>query len=299
VPRLKPEFLDATFFLCAQDASTGGMRYPCGTGAFIAKRSDKHENKAHLYALSNAHVAHKGGSNIRLNTKAGGFRYIILKQEDWYKSPSGDDLAAVDVTEFVDWDTDWLAAYVETFFVTKEVMKNLGPGDEVFMVGMLTDRAGENENLPCARFGAIAMLASETEPVKLSCDVYRPCHIVEMRSRPGFSGSPVSVYQLPEELGLMNPLASYSVYGNRNSAPVDSRSFSLRLFGIHCGQFQEPVRLRKSADHTSSDCLAEDQPTEGERLYIPSSMNIVAPAWCITELLSLEVFGSQRQMRDT
>jgi hypothetical protein len=118
VPRLKPEFLDATFFLCAP----------------------------------------------------GGLRYIILKQEDWYKSPSGDDLAAVDVTEFVDWDTDWLAAYVEIFFVTKEVMKNLGPGDEVFMVGMLTDRAGENENLPCARFGAIAMLASETEPVKLSCD---------------------------------------------------------------------------------------------------------------------------------
>ena len=48
-------------------------------------------------------------------------------------------------------------------FVTEKLVEehNIGPGDEVFMVGRFVAHAGTKKNLPIVRFGNIAMNPNE------------------------------------------------------------------------------------------------------------------------------------------
>jgi hypothetical protein len=65
----------------------------------------------------------------------------------------------------------------------------VGVGDDIVMLGRFSGHSGRDFNRPLARFGNIAMM--DDEPVKDGRGFLVSAYLVEMRSLPGFSGSPV------------------------------------------------------------------------------------------------------------
>ena len=94
---------------------------------------------------------------------------------------------------------------------------DIGPGDEVFMVGRFSGHQGTISNLPVARFGAISMLPRED--IRNAMGNMTKHFLVEVRSIPGFSGSPVFVY---------------------DTIPHNSKratTFGPTLLGVDCGHY--------------------------------------------------------------
>ena len=87
-------------------------------------------------------------------------------------------------------------------------------------------------------------------------------HIGDMRSRPGFSGSPVFTF--------------------RESADFNDRP-TAHLLGIHSAQFRDDVTVR----------------TESRELkaWVPSSMTIIVPAWTLDFIIKDEQWSVERAVR--
>jgi hypothetical protein len=81
-------------------------------------------------------------------------------------------------------------------FLTREQAKTekTGPGDDVFMVGRFVNHEGRQRNTPSVRFGNISMLPDEPVAHQSNTPREQISFAVEMRSIPGYSGSPVFVY---------------------------------------------------------------------------------------------------------
>src|SRR6185312_4369231 len=73
------------------------------------------------------------------------------------------------------------------------------------------------------------------------------------------------------------------------------RNVFLRILGVHTGQYNEPVPVRKIKRQAAE---ANNLVVEGDRLQMPSSMTIVAPSWEILNLLELPFFKAQRKARE-
>jgi hypothetical protein len=248
------------------------------------------------YAITNRHVAVTGGASIiRINTKDGGTKYLEFEVEDWQYVEGGDDVCAVeiDVSTFEYGDFSCIPKY--TFTTKAEIEKEgVNLGENAFMIGLFLSHHGGARNVPSARFGNLAMLANDDAPVSTP-GFRRPCHIVDMRSRSGFSGSAVFIWRTPTD-DLTNPSMQNLTYQQR----LLKGSLFLRFFGIHCGQFQERVTVTtapKGSEIVEAEERLGDPIREGDQLTLPSSMTIVIPCWRITELLDLEIFDVTRRVR--
>jgi hypothetical protein len=151
--------------------------------------------------------------------------------------PDGDDVAVapVDLAEFPE---EWTVRALrwENFYPTTERLDelNVGIGDDVVMLGRFAGHTGRQQNAPLARFGSIAMMPGER--VKDGRGLLVDAYLAEVRSLPGFSGSPVFVYIGP---------ASYR--GNEQMMPFFSESIG--LLGIDTGHkpLTNPVLDKRSA----------------------------------------------------
>ena len=128
--------------------------------------------------------------HVRLNTKTGGSVRIPVSPGDWWLHPTAD----VAVMPFVpDEGTFHLKMWGIQGCATNKWMKELaiGPGDDVFITGLLIHHPGTTRNMPIVRLGSIAGLPEE--PIRLSTgdDVVA---LLEVRSIGGLSGSPVFVH---------------------------------------------------------------------------------------------------------
>jgi hypothetical protein len=151
-------------------------------------------------------------------------------------------------------------------------------GDETIMLGLFSDHSSDAINVPIGRFGNLAARPSQAAPVQLFSDdrFVRPAFLNDMRSRTGFSGSPVWAW--------------YSIYQDTkidSIAPSESdreprRHSMLTLIGVHRGQFRETVQ--------SIDPV--------QKIDIASSMTVVVPAWEISKTLDLPKLSAQRVARD-
>jgi hypothetical protein len=174
-----------------------------------------------------------------------------IEPSQWQKSPTGDDVVALDVTETV------LEANggIGNIAIKDAVERNqqfFGIGTDLYMLGLSVDEKDIGSNIPRARFGNLSAVADDRVRTKQGNDAERPCHLGDMRSRTGFSGSPVIGYlELPGMDGNVN-------YKNR-------------LFGIHSAQHQERIKLYDTSKYQAFE--------------IPSSMTRIVPAWIIRELL--------------
>ena len=112
------------------------------------------------------------------------------------ETPNEVDVAVVPWMPPVELDVKSLR--VQEWFLNEQTIQQqqIGPGDEVFSVGLFTKMSGQTKLLPIVRTGNIAMMPNEKIPgikigEKWTGDV--EAYLIEARSIGGFSGSPVFV----------------------------------------------------------------------------------------------------------
>jgi hypothetical protein len=294
MPRLPFYATQPVFYLFRLNPKTGKIDGPGGTGCVVARRSERFPDQVHLYAITNHHVIVRGGSIIRINyveEKKLKSRFIEKDPSEWQFLPNGDDLVAIDITQDLNPKKDYITRIPETAFATLDWARKIriGVGDEVAMVGLFASHSGGDINVPIARFGNISLIASEFAKVRQPNGMECESHLVDMRSRTGFSGSPVFVYRRFEVQFANDGTAEF---------PNGPDDFFMRLLGIQCAQFEDTIDLRK-ASKTAEVAAEEAIPlVEGDKLRLPSSIEVVIPAWRISELLDIPFFQLQRKDND-
>jgi hypothetical protein len=188
---------------------------------------------------------------------------ISIDQRQWCKSPTGDDVVAFDITDMV-LRAQGDIGYIDIGNAVGRMDSNFGIGSDLYMLGLSLDERDIGENVPRARFGNLSAFANDRVLIRQGNNAERPCHLGDMRSRTGFSGSPVIGYM---EMPALDARENYK-YG---------------LFGIHSAQHGERISL-----FTESDAKAVE---------IPSSMTRIVPAWKIEELLEHPTLVAQREAR--
>jgi hypothetical protein len=317
MPRLNPRFARCVFFLFARHPETRELRRtPAGTGVIVGFETGV---AYHIYAVTCAHVAPQGASVIRLNTTDGKSRNIELEPDDWRTHPSGSDVAIADITEelFEGDDVSYIQPrlFAEQGFIAGV---GLGIGDDGFMLGLYANHPGRDYNRIAAKFGNISLMADENDPIGWKGRPKRPAHLFDIRSRGGFSGSPVFVYRTPD-----GDLRSIDVDGQRRRTTVTPRvvasdrmredmrgpdgpdwsmeydtenNIFLRLLGIHAAQYKEKVKIRKpKKPELEGD---DDTIRDGDDLWIEGGTTIVVPAWEIRALLNRPDFIQTREDRE-
>jgi hypothetical protein len=317
MPRLNPIFERSVFFLYSTDPNTGKRKGPTGTGVLVSLEAESAEASwydTHFYAVTCQHLAPRGSSIIRINTDDGKSRFIATKADDWQWLQGHDDLAAIDLTERLNRTNDVISFIPKRLFATKEfiVEMELGIGEDGFMLGLFENVPGKKRNLVAGRFGNLSLLADKDTKIKQGNDSWCPSHIFDIRSRPGFSGSPVFVYRTPS--GDLRDTVEYRppprvrhfVEGTIKSNPEADARWSvfiteaaknqfIRLLGIHTAQYKDTVTAYKVEKvQAESDAIIRD----GDKLHIPNSMAVVAPAWEILKLLDHPTFQEQRHERE-
>ena len=155
------------------------------------------------YLVTAKHVADKAKSNrlfLRLNGRDGGIVFFRMPEGDhWFRHP--ENPKEVDVAVIPWWPPPEVVTFrtmkANDWCVSDRIIekKKIGPGDEVFAVGLFTKMTGRDRNFPIVRTGHIAMMPDEKIPkVKIgdwegNADAY----LIESRSIGGWSGSPVFV----------------------------------------------------------------------------------------------------------
>lgn len=283
MPRIKPEHERCVFFLINE--MTGKL---CGTGFFVGRvTSGPH---VHIYGVTNHHTFVQGGRKIQLNTKNGGAR-VIDPDEEWEFS-SNDDLAVIDLTDYIQDDDDY-SYVVERDFITEAFAGKamLGIGDEVFLIGMFSENPGGIRNHVSGRFGSLSMMASADSPVAHDNYPPKPSFIADMRSRPGYSGSPVFVYRTPwVDLRTIDSSGCQTIdLGRITDDPgTPGTDTFVKLLGVHCAQYHDFCEVTEPG---------EDRP-KGRTMKLAGAMTIIIPVWRVQALLDSENFKKVRLLRD-
>jgi hypothetical protein len=278
MPRIDDQILDCVIYLYPSEASARVGELAGGTG-FLVGVPSQHEGRVFIYAVTNSHVIREAGSPvIRFNAMHGDAAILPLVNESWYHHPDGDDIAVVHIGGL----NESILKYrcIPTIlFATKETIEkyDIGPGDDVFMVGRFIGHDGRQRNLPSVRFGNISMMPHENvqHPRQYGVESF----LVETRSLGGYSGSPVFVH-IPQGSGR----------------PKDSGSIVLReslgpwLLGIDWGHVPIFEKVKERDRQT-------DTP-EGYAVQSNSGQMAVAPAWKLQEILNDPRFVNARKDED-
>lgn len=284
MPAIGPEFPKAVFYLVGVDPATGNS-VPIGTGLIVSRPAQANRWQQHYYGVTAYHVA-IDSVGIKINTKDGRSRIVDIDGSQWTFKPGWDDLAAIDLTDLITFETDDFNVIDQVTFLDQNFVRaTLRQGEDGFMMGLFIPHPGEIRNSPAPRFGCLSILASDNDLIEQGNGVSRPSFVFEMHSRPGHSGSPVFVYRTPAHvLGRID---------QGNGLPWSQPEIFVKLLGIHSGQFREPVGLRRA------EAYGPQPIREGDQMLVPSSMTVVVPAFRIKELLELETFSAQRQIRES
>ena len=179
---------------------------------------------------------------------------LQIQSAEWSVPTSHDDVVALDITKIINGPhPDIGSVSVKSLVDRQGSYFNIGA--DLFMLGLLVDEQDIGVNLPRARFGNLSAFADDRVTLEQGNGVMRPCHLGDMRSRTGFSGSPVICYQETHNLDSVVRLHE-------------------KFLGVHSAQHRERIRVFS----TSSTLDAE----------INSSMTRIVPAWIIKELIEAD-----------
>jgi hypothetical protein len=198
VPRIRNEFLDCVIYLYPSEIDADQGERAGGSGFLVGVPAKWHgPDSWFLYAVTNKHVI-RNSSVIRMNSSNGEKVIMSIPRNSWVWHPSGDDLAVC----LIHFDPNEIAFnFVRNdMFITKEIVDgyNIGPGDDVFMVGRFINHEGRQKNIPSVRFGNIAQMPWET--IQQDDGFEQESFLVECRSISGYSGSPIFVHIPPASI---------------------------------------------------------------------------------------------------
>lgn len=172
--------LDIVFFLyrSVEDARVG--KNSGGTG-FLISVPTPWPDRLHIYGVTNWHVAvDQGASVVRLNTKDGNTDIFEFGPEDWQFIPNHHDIAVISLPTKPHHKVKFLD---NQFLISEDYAREneIGPGDDVFMVGRFVDFDGAQTNRPSLRFGHISM---QDAPITQPNGYKGESFIVDMLSTP-------------------------------------------------------------------------------------------------------------------
>jgi hypothetical protein len=288
MPRIPEDVADCTVYLYRSKADAEKGVRAGGTGFLVGMDSKMFGDVQYPYVVTNKHVVRAmavpgkpdlpGSPVVRLNTVKGDFTVFPFTGADWTDHPDGDDLSVCFIVP--DARLHNYKMVNQGMFINGRVIMSLriGPGDDVFQVGRFINHEGVQRNLPTVRFGSISMMPFE--PIKLYDGHMQECFLVEVRSKPGYSGSPVFVqtmhYRDPSD-------------GN----PDFQLMWRPYLLGVAHGIIPDVEILQ--------DEQSGPWDTPGYRLFIKANtgMEVVIPAWRLLKLLELPELVQQRAEYDT
>jgi len=273
MPALPPELLDTVVYLYPDtDAAIKGERMGgCGCLVVLPTQTEPYVT-GFMYIVTASHNVKEGQTFVvRVNTRDGGMGIIENTQPGWTHHKYGDDLSVLSIN--LEYATVKSRGLTPDWFISKERMEQykIGPGDETFMVGRFVSHEGKQKNTPAVRFGNIAMMPHE--PVRTRRGLLQECFLVETRSLPGYSGSPVFVHPYPFN------------YFKREIVPP-------MFLGIDMGH------LTDSRPVIKKDVWRQGRREKVDENWIVETntgMSCVIPAWKVWELLHSEELMEQRR----
>ena len=286
MPRIPTRSLSTVYYLYKnqEDAETGINKV--GTG-FVVSIPSVIPGSAFRYFVTNWHVALQGAPVIRVDKVDGTPDIFELDPTQWDFLPKY-DIAVSPVR--ISGETHNIIVIGREAFLTKEwkEREKIGPGDDVFMIGLFVDHHDLNRNVPSVRFGNISMDPALLEQPN---EQFAESYCLDMHSRSGYSGSPVYVYRTPgydleEKLGR-----------GKDRKFLLSGTNHLSFLGIHYGQFPEmwevtnKGKLKNQRNSEGSEPLL----TEGRFIKGLSGMTCVLPAWSILEVLDMPKLKKKRE----
>ncbi len=266
MPRIPDNSVNVAVFLYRNKEDALAGRANGGTGFLVG--FDTKSQTPCIHGVTNAHIA-CNFPVIRLNTESGKPDAIELDPADWEYHPEY-DVAVTCKPLPVDVTIHEIVQINHELFVTDERIKewDIGLGEDLFMVGRFIDAdGGAAKNVPSVRFGHISVM-----PIPLFHTHSKKtvsAYIADMRSRSGFSGSPVFVYRTP----------GGNISQTIKDGEIDLGNNFMNFLGIHVSQFDENLE----------STVAGQPPVKGL-----SGMTIVDPASAISELLNMEKIKKAR-----
>jgi hypothetical protein len=197
VPRIPDDFLECVVYLYPSEAAAEDGEQMGGSG-FIIGVPIPYTQPAPFHLLcvvTNKHVINGGSMVVRVNTLSDSKATVALDHAEWFFHPDGDDIAICPIG--MNYKHKFKYLHPNCFLKQELIdMFDIGPGDDVFVVGRFINREGKQKNTPTVRFGNIAQMPGD--PIILDDATEQESFLVEARSISGFSGSPVFVQIIPE-----------------------------------------------------------------------------------------------------
>jgi hypothetical protein len=146
--------------------------------------------------------------DIRINRKDGMKQDYLIdpKQHRWYFHPTEEDKVDVAICE---WEIEGYAAtrsVLQKQLLTDEQIKDfyIGPGDEIFLIGLFHPTNNPMKNTPVVRVGNVATVDPEIIATAKIGDYEGPieAYLIDTRTIHGFSGSPVFVRETIEHANM-------------------------------------------------------------------------------------------------
>jgi len=266
-----------------------GSRLPWSM-RFWERGADKPHGEPFLYVVTAAHVINPGRSPVvRLTTDVHGTVLLEMSAESWIRHPDGDDVAVCPLGPAA--ELPQIPFIPEGAFAMEGAVESegVGVGDEAFFIGRFVNHDGRQRNAPTARFGNVSMLPGE--PVRhTGFQLDQESFLVEMRSLPGYSGSPVFVYS--SGISLRETLkgwearrdAKRAIHPRGYRAPTLDQQveanytalFSVHLLGVDWAHLAGTQRVKTEAG---------DPVPERWHVEENSGMMAVVPAWKVSEIL--------------
>jgi len=273
-----------------------------GSGFLVGVPIVEGEIDVQLYVVTNRHVIKKYNRPvIRLNRADGTSSECLDTNKNRWVESGHDDLAVFPLlVEESDYDLVYI--HVANFITRESIAKlNIGPGDDVFMVGRFISHEGKQRNAPAVRFGNIAMDAKETMTNEYGKE--QETFLVDCRSVPGYSGSPVFVLLdplLPRPPEFLQPRKFVRSALKAEDDPIDNpRRIDISLPSYH-PNVHGPWLLGVDWVHITncSPILKSDRKTKvtpHKWVELNTGMAGVIPAWRLRELLYSPELEMQRK----
>jgi hypothetical protein len=272
MPRINDQILESIFYLYPSVEEAERGERVGGTGFFIWVETENYKPLGHTHAVTNRHIIEGGSTVIRLNNHDGTTTIKPLALNQWILHPHGADLAIAYLPSPNKYEIKYRGIRADLIMSKEKIpVFDIGPGDDVYVVGRFTRQDGGNLNLPCVRSGVISMMPHKNMASASSHDEpARETFLVEMRSLPGFSGSPV-IWQLP----LLHPAVWHLERPQHKLAAHPDMPIGPWLLGIDC-------------EYLYYDVEVYDERGNKYIKHIHSGYSIVIPAWELVDLLNDE-----------